>query len=118
MNENWTVLELLQFLGEHIGRAAPRWRVPYSMALAFAYLEEFTCGHLLRNRVPMATVTGVKLTQRPFRFDGRHSAEALDLPPMRDCRKSIVEMLQWCSAQPGMGFGTSNPVLDSGDPPS
>ncbi|MEE3002139.1 MAG: NAD-dependent epimerase/dehydratase family protein [Planctomycetota bacterium] len=118
VNENWTVLELLQFLGEHIGRAAPRWRVPYALALAFASLEEFACRHVLKRREPMATVTGVRLTQRPFRFDGRHSVQALDLEPMRDCRESIIEMLQWCSSQPGMGFDGTNPVHASRQPPA
>ena len=110
VNENWTVLKLLQFMGGHFGRAVPSWRVPYGMALAFAYLEEFACRHVLKQREPMATVTGVRLTQRPFRFDGRQSAHALNLAPMRDCRESIIEMLAWCSTQPGMGFDAPIPT--------
>jgi len=118
VNENWTVLELFRFLGGLAGRRTPRWRVPYGLALAFAHLEEFTCSHVLRKRIPMATVTGVKLTQRPFRFDGQASARALELPPMRDCRESIEEMLQWCSEQAHMGFTLAKAGQSPGDPPS
>jgi len=43
----------------------------------------------------MATVTGVRLTRRPLRFDGSHSAKELGLLPMRDCRAAIREAVEW-----------------------
>ncbi len=97
VNEQWTILDLLRFLSEVTGRVVPRWRVPYGVALLFAHVEEFYCRHVT-GRLPMATVTGVQLTQRPFVFDGRQSAEDLGLPEMRCCGEAIVESVRWCRA--------------------
>lgn len=94
VNEHWTILDLLRFLSEVTGRPAPRWRVPYLLAISFAHVEELFCRYVT-GKLPMATVTGVQLTQRPFRFDGRQSAQDLRLPRMRSCRDSIVESVRW-----------------------
>ncbi|MHC4615732.1 MAG: NAD-dependent epimerase/dehydratase family protein, partial [Planctomycetota bacterium] len=94
VNEQWTILGLFRFLSEVTGRPAPRWRVPYVVALSFAHVEEFFCRHV-SGKLPMATVTGVQLTQRPFHFDGHKSAKELGLPAMRCCRESIVESVRW-----------------------
>lgn len=95
--EDWSILGLLRLLAKLSGRPVPRWRVPYALALAFAYLEERVCSHLTAT-VPMATVTGVRLTQRHFRFDGRQSARELRLEPMRDCGAAVAEALGWFRA--------------------
>ncbi len=94
VNEHWTILDLLRFLAEATGRGVPNWRVPYGVALSFAHAEEFICRHVT-GHLPMATVTGVQLTQRPFRFDGRKSAADLGLRKMRCCREAILESLKW-----------------------
>ena len=94
VNEQWTIPGLMRFLSEVTGRPRPRWRVPYFVAISVAHAEEFLCRHVT-GKLPMATVTGVQLTQRPFRFDGRRSAEDLGLPEMRCCRESIVESVRW-----------------------
>jgi dihydroflavonol-4-reductase len=95
--EDWTVLDLLRLLAKLSGRPAPRWQVPYALALAFAYLEERAHSHFT-TAVPMATVTGVRLTQRHFRFDGRRSARELRLQPMRNCGAAVAEALGWFRA--------------------
>ena len=97
-NENWTIPELFAYLAELTGRPAQRMRVPYPLALAFAHLEEWLCRHVLTRRSPMATVTGVRLTRRPLRFDGSHSAQELGLLPMRDCKAAIREAVEWFRA--------------------
>lgn len=98
VHEDWTIGELWQFLAELTGRPAPRWRVPYSVALTFAHLEEWYCRRVATRRQPMATVTGIKLTRRPLRFDGRRSAADLQLPPRRSCRDAIAESVAWFEA--------------------
>ncbi|MDF0675229.1 MAG: NAD-dependent epimerase/dehydratase family protein [Nitrospira sp.] len=95
--EDWSIRDLLRLLGKLSSRPAPRWRVPYALALAFAHLEEWVCRHFTA-AVPMATVTGVRLTQRHFRFDGRQSARELRLEPMRDCGAAVAEALDWFRA--------------------
>lgn len=97
VNEHWTILDLLRFLSEITGRPVPRWRVPYFVAILFAHAEELICRRVT-GKLPMATVTGVQLTRRPFRFDGRQSAADLGLHEMRSCRESIVESVRWCQA--------------------
>ncbi|MBG83127.1 MAG: hypothetical protein CMJ40_01110 [Phycisphaerae bacterium] len=92
VNENWTIRALLNFLGEVHDRRPPRFKVPYSVALGFAYLEEANCRLRRNGHVPMATVTGIKLTRRCFRFDGKLSREKLGIGTMRSCRDAIREM--------------------------
>jgi dihydroflavonol-4-reductase len=98
INENWRILELWRYLSTLVGRPTPRWRVPYSLALLFARLEEWFCMYVATGRQPLATVTGVKLTQRSFRFDGTRSAIDLGWRPVRDCRQAIVEAVTWFGA--------------------
>ncbi len=98
VHENWTILDLLRFLSELVGHPVPAWRVPYSLALPFAHLEEWFRAHVITGHPPMATVTGVKLTQRSLHFDGQQSAIELGLQPMRDCRKAIAECVDWFRA--------------------
>jgi dihydroflavonol-4-reductase len=95
--EDWSIRDLLRLLAKLSGRPTPRWRVPYALALAFAYLEEWVCNHSTA-AAPMATVTGVRLTQRHFSFDGRQSARELKLQPMRDCGAAVAEALGWFRA--------------------
>jgi dihydroflavonol-4-reductase len=95
--EDWTIPGLFRLLAKLSGRPAPRRQVPYVLALAFAYLEEQICSHFT-TAVPIATVTGVRLTQRHFRFDGRQSARELRLQPMRDCGAAVGEALGWFRA--------------------
>ena len=99
VNENWTILELFRHLSPPLGVRPPRVRIPWLAALGFAHLEEWACTRLLRSRQPMATVTGVKLTRRPFRFDGSRSARRLGLATMRDCRATLAESLDWYRAK-------------------
>jgi len=98
VNETWTILELMRYLSKLTGRSVPRWRVPYPVALGFAHLEEAFCARLKSDRIPMATVTGVKLTRRSFHFDGHQSAAALGLRSMRDCRNSLKELIDFLQA--------------------
>ena len=99
VNENWSILELFQYLSPLMEVRPPRLRIPWPVALGFAHLEEWACTRLLRSRQPMATVTGVKLTRRPFRFNGSRSAGRLGLTRMRDCKASLVESLDWYGAK-------------------
>jgi dihydroflavonol-4-reductase len=99
VNENWRILDLLQHLSGLVGRPPPRWRVPYSLALLFAHLEEWFCTEIRAGRQPLATVTGVKLTQRSLRFDGTRSLVDLGWQPVRDCREAIVEAVNWFRAR-------------------
>jgi len=78
--ENWTTGRLFAELATIFDRPAPRWSVPYPLALAFAHAEQWYCRNF-NHRVPMATVTGVRLTRRSMWFDAAASQSELRLQP-------------------------------------
>lgn len=91
--ENWSVSELFYALAAITGQTAPNWRVPYGAALGFAWLEEKYCRHV-SGGTPMASVTGVRLTRRLFRFDGSATAEELGLK-MRPGIEALRAAVRW-----------------------
>jgi dihydroflavonol-4-reductase len=92
-HENLSIRELFSVLAGLTGLPEPRWRVPYPLALAAAYTSEFLAD-VFTHRVPAATVTGVKLTQRTMHFDARRSLAELGLAP-RPVRESLADMVAW-----------------------
>jgi dihydroflavonol-4-reductase len=90
---NLTLAALLCLLGELTGMPVPRWRVPYPLALAVAWLEEFYADHVSK-RAPQATLTGVRLAKRIMHFDASRSLAELDLRP-RPIRESLADAIGW-----------------------
>ena len=87
--ENWSIREVFAYLAKLTGLPEPKWRVPYSVALAAAYVSEFAAD-AVTGRIPAATVTGVKLTRRRMHFDASRSLAELGIAP-RPARESIAE---------------------------
>jgi dihydroflavonol-4-reductase len=94
--ENWSIRRVFEFVAKLAGAAAPRWRVPYPVALAAAYVSEFVAD-ACTGRVPAATVTGVKLTRRRMHFDASRSLAELGISP-RPVGDSIGEAVAWFRA--------------------
>jgi dihydroflavonol-4-reductase len=91
--ENWSIRSVFDYLAKLTGLPKPRWRVPYPVALAAAYVSEFIA-LLWTHRIPAASITGVKLTRRRMHFDSARSLEALGLTP-RPISESIREAVAW-----------------------
>ncbi len=91
--ENWSIRSVFNYLAKLTGLPEPRWRVPYPVALAAAYVSEFVA-FLFTREIPAASVTGVKLTRRRMHFDSSRSLAALGLTP-RPVSQSINEALQY-----------------------
>jgi dihydroflavonol-4-reductase len=91
--ENFSIRELFNLLAQLTGLPAPSRRVPYAAALATAYISEFLADVWTR-RMPIATVTGVRLTRRVMSFDARASLEELGLQT-RPVREALAEALAW-----------------------
>ncbi|HWP57016.1 MAG TPA: SDR family oxidoreductase [Candidatus Acidoferrales bacterium] len=89
---NLTLLEFCQQLSRISGKALPRFQIPYGVALAWSYLEEFV--GKLTGRVPLSSVTGVKLSRRTFIFDGAKSWEELGYVP-RPLEETIRDAVAW-----------------------
>jgi len=94
---NRRLSEWLGLLGEAVGRAPPRYRVPYPVALAVAWLSE-CCADYLTGRMPLATVTGVRLTRRCMFFDPAPSLAELRLEP-RPIEQSARDAVAWYREQ-------------------
>jgi len=91
--ENLTLLGLLQILSGLTGVPVPRWRVPYPVGLAVAWLSEAWADRV-SGATPKATVTGVRLTRRTMHFDASRSLDALGLTP-RPARRSLADTVDW-----------------------
>jgi dihydroflavonol-4-reductase len=92
-NENLSILAVFGMLARLTGLPAPRWRVPYPVALTAAYVSEFIAD-VFTHRMPAATVTGVKLTRRRMHFDARRSLAELNLHP-RPVADTLAETVAW-----------------------
>lgn len=92
-HENLSIHQVFAYLARLTGLPEPRWRVPYGVALAAAYLSEFVAD-VLTHRMPAATVTGVKLTRRRMHFDARRSLDELGLKP-RPVTESLSAAVAW-----------------------
>jgi dihydroflavonol-4-reductase len=91
--ENWSIRSVFGYLAKLTGLPEPKWRVPYPIALAAAYVSEFV-SDTVTGRIPAATVTGVKLTRRRMHFDATRSLAELGITP-RPARDSIAEAVKW-----------------------
>jgi dihydroflavonol-4-reductase len=91
--ENWSIRRVFAHVAKLAGAAEPRWRVPYPVALAAAYVSEFV-SDAVTGRIPAASVTGVKLTRRRMHFDASRSLAELGIAP-RPVSGSIAEAVAW-----------------------
>jgi dihydroflavonol-4-reductase len=90
---NLKLSEWLKILGRLLGKEIPRWQVPYHLALVVAYANEWTSDHLT-GQMPMATVTGVKLTRHNMHFATTESSKYLGLK-LRPVEDSAQDAIGW-----------------------
>jgi dihydroflavonol-4-reductase len=91
--ENWSIRRVFTHVAKLVGAAEPRWRVPYPVALAAAYVSELVAD-AVTGCIPAATVTGVKLTRRRMHFDASRSLAELGVAP-RPLTDSIADAVAW-----------------------
>jgi dihydroflavonol-4-reductase len=92
-HENLSILEVFRLLARLMDMPAPRWRVPYPVALTAAYVSEFLAD-VFTHQAPAASVTGVKLARRCMHFDPRRSLADLGLQP-RPVADSMADAVEW-----------------------
>jgi dihydroflavonol-4-reductase len=92
-SENWSIRSVFAFLAKLTGLPEPRYRVPYPVALAAAYVSEFIAD-AFTGQIPAANVTGVKLTRRRMHFDSSRSLAELGIHP-RPAGESIADAVRW-----------------------
>ena len=95
--ENWDLGAVFDRLSELTGRPAPRRRVPYAAALAFAAMAEWYATCVTRRR-PLATITGVRLTRRRMHFDNSRAVRELGLRA-RPVPDALADAVAWFREQ-------------------
>lgn len=95
-NANLTLQQILTLLAELTGRPAPRWRIPYPMALAVAYVDA-AVARMIPGREPMVPPVGVKLSRKKMFFDAGKAVRELGLP-QTPVREALQKAIQWFQA--------------------
>lgn len=95
--ENFLLSDWLRLLGDEIGRPLPRWKIPYSLAYLAAWFSEAWADYV-SGKMPMATITGVRLTRHNLFFDPSASLNELGLHP-RPIHESARDAIAWYRSQ-------------------
>lgn len=90
-NENLTLQQILILLSELTHRPAPRFKVPYLLALGAAYADA-AVARLVPGREPSIPPVGVKLSKKKMFFDTSKAVRELGLPqtPVREALRKAV----------------------------
>jgi hopanoid-associated sugar epimerase len=92
-NQNLSLESLLEILSELTGMPVPARRVPYALALAYAWLSELWADWV-SGAPPKATITGVRLGRRIMHFDSTHTDRELSLHK-RPVGQSLADLIDW-----------------------
>ena len=89
---NWTMKQALDVLSEITGLPAPRFQVPYAVALAAAHfgeaLSRFT------HRPPKAPLAGVRMAAYKMWFNPAKAIRELGLPQTSP-RQALADAVEW-----------------------
>lgn len=91
-NRNLTLREIVNMISTITGRPAPRWQVPFGLALAAAGLDNLIEGKLL-GREPRLPLEGLRVARRPMYVSSQKAVEQLGLPqsPVEDALEQAVK---------------------------
>jgi len=89
---NWTMKQALDVLQELTGIPAPKFRVPYSVALTAAYFDEGLSA--LTGRPPKAPLAGVRMAKYKMFFNPAKAIRELGLPQTPP-REAFADAVAW-----------------------
>jgi dihydroflavonol-4-reductase len=89
---NWTMRQTLEVLEEITGLPAPRFRVPYALALLAAYANESWSA--ISGRPPKAPLAGVRMARHKMFFNPAKAIAELGLP-QTPLRQAFAEAIEW-----------------------
>lgn len=95
--ENLLLSDWLRILGEEAGQPLPRWEVNYPLSYVVAWFSEMWADYI-SGKMPMATITGVRLSRRNMFFDFSASLNELGLHP-RPLREAARDAVDWYRLQ-------------------
>jgi dihydroflavonol-4-reductase len=89
---NWTMKQALDVLEELTGIPAPKFRVPYPVALAAAYFDEAVSS--VTSRPPKAPLAGVRMAKYKMFFNPAKAIRELGLPQTSP-RQAFADAVAW-----------------------
>jgi dihydroflavonol-4-reductase len=89
---NWTMRQALEVLQELTGIPAPRFRVPYGLALGAAYVDEAVAA--MTGKPPKAPLAGVRMARYKMFFNPAKAIHELGLPQTPP-RQAFAEAVEW-----------------------
>jgi len=89
---NWTMKQALDVLEELTGIPAPKFRVPYGVALAAAYFDEAVSA--VTGRPPKAPLAGVRMAKYKMFFNPAKAIAELGLPQTPP-REAFADAVEW-----------------------
>jgi dihydroflavonol-4-reductase len=92
-HENLTLQQILFLLAELTGRPAPRFQVPYLLALGVAYADA-AVARLMPGREPFVPPVGVKLSKKKMFFNSGKAVRELGLP-QTSVREALRKAVAW-----------------------
>ncbi|MCS5657766.1 MAG: NAD-dependent epimerase/dehydratase family protein, partial [Dehalococcoidia bacterium] len=102
-NKNVSLIDMFRMLQAITGRPAPRWRIPYWMALAAGYLDEAVEGRIL-SREPRIPVEGIKIARSPMSVDCEKAIRELGLP-QNSVEVALEKAVTWFTDYGYVGSG-------------
>ena len=92
---NWTMKAALDVLAEITGLPAPKFRVPYSIALAAAHVDETISK--FTGRPPKAPLAGVRMAKYKMFFSPAKAMRELGLPQTSP-KQALTDAVEWFRA--------------------
>jgi dihydroflavonol-4-reductase len=92
---NWTMKQTFEALESITGIPAPKFRVPYGVALAAAYADEGISR--LTGKAPKAPLAGVRMARYKMFFSPAKAIRELGLP-QTDPRQALSDAVEWFRA--------------------
>jgi dihydroflavonol-4-reductase len=92
---NWTMKEFLEVLAGIIGRPAPKFRVPYIVALLAAHVDETVSR--FTGKPPKAVLGGVRMAKYMMFFNPAKAIRELGLPQTAP-KQALADAVEWFRA--------------------
>jgi dihydroflavonol-4-reductase len=89
---NWTMKDAFAILEEITGVPAPKWRIPYLMALTAGYVSESISA--LTRKPPKAPLAGVRMAKYKMFFNPAKAIRELGLPQTSP-RQALLDAVAW-----------------------
>ncbi len=93
-NDNLSLSQIFQMLGEISGLSAPRVKLPYWPVLGLAYATEFWAKHFSPRSTPRLTVTAVRMAKKFMYFDNTKAVKYLGLT-LTPVRRALEDAVDW-----------------------